>query len=700
MEYNPLHKSLRLLASLTLIMMTEPILVAQEIPQRPDLIPRLYESYAKSLATQRSAPPTDPDLWPDFQQRLRERHAAALGVALRHEPSPIIYEALATLPRDGYILKKIVFESDPGVVIPAHLYVPTAMKQPAPAVLCVHGHWPAAKNAPEVHARCVFLAQRGFVVLALDAIGSGERAYDGISYHGRQLGYQALPTGMTLAGLQILDNRRAIDLLAAMPEVDPAKIGVTGASGGGNQTFHLTILDTRVKAAVAVCFFGAYEGYLRGAHCACETVPGVLTYAEEGLAASLIAPRPFMIIAAKEDMGAAFRIEDARKNAEVTAAVYGPEGEFLLAEFEGGHAYSRLMRERMVAFFEKHLMNREVVEPVSEPELALLSPEELRVFEDENQLKETSYVPQIVANRAAQLIEWFESSPRRWSQPKTRRRRQKRLIADVFGGFPTESSVSLESAEPARVSHRLGTFERKVLRTEVGVELDLRILARAKPNAERTVVIVVLGAVPDDFELPGNGDGYTLCSVFPRGTGPSAWPAANAVNCEDYLLAQGSNVLGRPIVGQWVWDALQVQSYFRSQDPEIKTAFFGEGIMGLVAILAGALSDDSAAVGAADVLASYEWPDRFDDRWGLAHFVPGILRFGDIAHIAAAIPPRPLAIGAPRDGGGNFLTGEALRTFAARIGSGDGSPGAEGTVIGPEMSPAETLAKLIDLTVR
>ncbi len=178
------------------------------------------------------------------------------------------------------------------------------------------------------------------------------------------------------------------------------------------------------------------------------------------------------------------------------------------------------------------------------------------------------------------------------------------------------------------------------------------------------------------------------------------WPAANTVNCEDYLLAQGSNVLGRPIVGQWVWDALQVQSYFKSQDPEIDTAFFGEGIMGLVAILAGALSDDSAAVGAANLLASYEWPDRFDDRWGLAHFVPSILHFGDIAHIAAAIPPRPLAIGTPRDGGGNLLTGEALRLFASRIGVGDDLSGEHGTEIDPGMSPVETLDRLIQLTVR
>ena len=663
---------------------------------KPELVPQLFEHHAAALSLVRPSAPTTQQEWVTFQEKLRARHAKALGTPVEHTPSPVEFRTVSTLEREGYTLKKILFESYPSVPIPAHLYLPHDLSGPAPGVLCVHGHWPEAKNAPAVHTRSVFLARRGFVVLALDAIGAGERAYEGITYHGRQLGYQILPTGMTLAGLQILDNRRAIDLLASLPEVNPEAIGVTGASGGGNQTFHLAILDPRVKAAGPVCFFGAFAGYFRGAHCACELAPGVLRYAEEGLLAGLVAPRALMILAAKEDTGAAFRIEDARRNAAVAKRCFEAAGagdQFEFVEFDGGHDYNQAMRERMVAFFEKHLMGKDSGETVPEPTLDLLQPQDLQVLEDGKLPEGALFVPQIAANAASKAISDFEASGQRWSDLQDRDLLKRRLVEEVFGGFPVDSPSKVVSSIEPTGGQEPPTSHQVILSTEPGVEIPLWIVPSQSHGTSDQTIIVAVGMNPDELDLP-NDFTSTRCYFWPRGTGPTSWPAANAVDCEDYLLAQGSAVLGRPMLGQWVWDTLRVAAHLRKENPGVRIAFFGKGVMGLVAILAGVLDEDCAGVGAVDFQASYQWSDRFDNRWGLVHFVPGLLRCGDIANIASGLMSRPFVVASPRDGGGYPLAGEKLEDFEDRLLRGATRTDWEDLVIGRYPSTREALTVL------
>ncbi len=647
-----------------------------------DLVPRLFESHAAALSLVRPGPGAPREEVEAFAKRIRARHAEALGVPREHAPSPVSWRTVATLERRGYTLKKIVFESRPGLPVPAHLYLPAGLTGRAPAVLNVHGHWKDAKCAPQVHARCVLLALRGFVCLSLDAIGAGERAYKGITYHGRQLGYQVLPTGLTLAGLQVLDNRRAIDLLQSLPEVAPERIGVTGASGGGNQTFNLAVLDERVRAAVPVCFYGAYAGYLRGAHCACELVPGVLRYAEEGETAGSIAPRALMIIAAKGDEGAAFRIEDARRSAEAASRLFsslGHEKDFRLREFDGGHDYSREMREAMAAFFERQLKGVDAGDRVTEPELDLLSPEELRVLDPGGLPEGTLFVPHIAAARTHELIELFAGSGRSWSDPAARDGLRRGLVKEVLGGFPTSSPLAARELPG-------GNTRLTMLATEPGVELLLEEAPGKTEAAE--IVVLVLGSLTSPV-APRKG--CVVTAIAPRGTGGTRWPQASTVSCEDYLLAQGSAVLGRPILGQWVWDALRAVDHLSRRHPKARLALHGEGAMALVAVIAGALDDRIAAVGAVDLLASWEWPDRFDDRWGLSLFVPGILRHGDVAQIAAAMTGRVLAIGSPRNGGGTVLDGAGIEKLSRLLG---GKP--PGISVDPRARSPEVIQRILE----
>ncbi len=614
----------------------------------PEMLPRYFQKAYQTLEAARPRPPADLEGFKRRSAEIRARHARALGIPLEHQPRPVAWRTVGVIEREDYRIHRIIFESRRGLPVPALLYIPKGgTSAPHPAVLSVHGHWREGKRATPVQLRNIFLAKRGYVVLALDAIGAGERAYRDpekgpITYHGRQLGYGILPSGKTLAGLQIEDNRRAIDLLASLPEVDPKRIGCTGASGGGNQTFNLTVMDERIRAAVAVCFYGAYRGYLEGAHCACEMVPGVLRYAEEGDVAGSVAPRALLIIAAMRDRGAAFRIEDARKNIELAQRYYkaaGAPGRCRLAEFDCGHDYNKEMREAMVAFFNRHLRGVDHGDRVPEPELKPEDLEAIRCFGPEGpEGPEILTVPAIAWNISKKLVANFREKGDLWSDRNALGNLRRMLMEDIFGGFPADAPLDSRGAE--------------VLITEPGIEVRL---VKTKGLGEPKRALVILAGGGERYRKEGLREipeGILLIEAFPRGTGPTTWPAANTVSCSDYLLAQGTGVLGNPMLGMWVFDALNVVEHLKTDHPEMQIGLYGEGVMGTVAILAAALSDHVAAVGTVDSLDRYAWPARFDDRWPLSIFVPGILRLGDLPEIAGAIPPRPLIQGSLRDGGG------------------------------------------------
>src|SRR5262249_34584214 len=146
------------------------------------------------------------------------------------------------------------------------------------------------------------------------------------------------PAGQTLLGMQVYDNRRAADYLRSRPEVDGDRLGVTGASGGGNQTMYAGALDERFAAVVPVCSVGTYQAYLHTACCVCEVLPGALRFAEEGDVLALVAPRALMVVNATQD-GIQFSVGEAQKSIARARPIfkhYGADEKLKHAVFESG----------------------------------------------------------------------------------------------------------------------------------------------------------------------------------------------------------------------------------------------------------------------------------------------------------------------------------------------------------------------------
>ena len=197
----------------------------------PDALSELMRARVIALHA-KDAPPENLVAWEGHKAKLRERMFAAMG-AFPEKACALEAKQLGDpLKREGFRIEKITYQTRPDVWVTANAYVPDPLPtKTVSAVLCVHGHWSWARIDPNVTARCVGLAKLGFFVLAVDAFGSGERYTKPApgTYHGGLYGSTLWPTGQTLLGMQVYDNRRAVDYLCTRPEVDIDRLGITGA---------------------------------------------------------------------------------------------------------------------------------------------------------------------------------------------------------------------------------------------------------------------------------------------------------------------------------------------------------------------------------------------------------------------------------------------------------------------------------------
>src|SRR5579863_1253951 len=212
------------------------------------------------------------------------------------ERTPLNARKVGGFERAGYRLEKIVYESRPQFHIPANLYIPTTGAPPYPAVLFQLGHSRNGKAWDMYQRCCQGLARLGYVVLAFDPMGQGERVYyPKAGGNGTRLpssddehtvpGKQMLLLGDTSSRMQVWDAVRSLDYLASLPMVDPKRMGSTGQSGGGTITMLLMAVDDRLAAAV-IC-----SGNTENVACANFIPPGSTDDAEQDLVGS--GPRGF-----------------------------------------------------------------------------------------------------------------------------------------------------------------------------------------------------------------------------------------------------------------------------------------------------------------------------------------------------------------------------------------------------------------------
>jgi dienelactone hydrolase len=601
------------------------------------------------------------------------------------EPCPLEPEILGTLPRDGYAIERLTFSSRPGVRVTANLYRPDPVRGRYPAVLSVHGHWSWARMDPHVQPRCITLAKLGYVVLCVDAFGAGERAIEPGpgTYHGALVGASLWPVGTPLIGLQVYDNRRAVDYLVSRLEVDPARLAITGASGGGNQTLYAGATDERLAAVIPVCGIGTYKAYLSAACCVCEVNTGGITYATTGDLLAMVAPRALLVVSATRD---AFQFSVAQAAISVACAreryrLLGHEEKIRHVAIESGHDYNQPMREAMYGWVDKWLGGRGGGSPIPEPACTVEEIRSLRCYPDGTTRPRTIMtIPEFALREGQSRLAALPAAPdhrQRWDADALRMRTQ--IRDQILGGFPKRGPLARERNTPPG-EHRITT--------EPGITA-VGEMSAVPERTRGTAVFVVPGAIvsgnPADLPArarklaqPWHDAGCATLTVTDARLAPSVALTAPAVGgVPDHSPAEWGLWIGRPLLGQWVWDIIRWLDFLdemRTEPSEPGTglkpdrpyALIGSGAMSLPSLIAAALDPRVAAVSCDGCLISLV--GRTGKPWSnvpMGLIAPNMLEVADIAHVAALIAPRPLLfLNAIEPEGGGAAADRVARAFS------------------------------------
>jgi hypothetical protein len=192
----------------------------------------------------------------------RLRRAMLVKVVLRGEAvawrdAKLGVEWLETIPGGaGYHIKKLRYEALPGLWIPALLYEPDRLTGKVPAIMNVNGHDANGKAAGYKQIRCINQAKRGMLALNVEWFGMGQLRTENF-HHGRM--NQLELCGTSGVSPFYLSMKRGLDVLLGLEHTDPARLGVTGLSGGGWQTIFISGLDPRVTLANPVAGYSGYR---------------------------------------------------------------------------------------------------------------------------------------------------------------------------------------------------------------------------------------------------------------------------------------------------------------------------------------------------------------------------------------------------------------------------------------------------------
>ncbi len=321
------------------------------------------------------AAPASRAVWEAKRVEVRAELWRLLGRLPPRPPVPVV-ETLSREDRGDYVVEHFRFDNGAGATVPGYLLLPKAAPGRRPAILYCHWHAGEydlgkqelfeAKHTPEAPGPA--FARRGYVVLAVDASGFGERNGQGPDGPAEK-DYRAEETaakfnlwvGRTFWGMLVRDDLMALDYLASRPEVDPERIGVTGMSMGATRTWWLMALDERLKTGVAIACLTRYQNLIAHGsiheHDIGYFVPGMLAHFDSEAVVALIAPRPILFQTGDQDGGSPVDgIRIVESTVRSVYALYGRQNDFQSLIYPGlGHIYTPEMWARTLAWMDEHL---------------------------------------------------------------------------------------------------------------------------------------------------------------------------------------------------------------------------------------------------------------------------------------------------------------------------------------------------------
>ncbi|MCU0407347.1 MAG: acetylxylan esterase [Bacteroidales bacterium] len=294
----------------------------------------------------------DAEAWEARKAELRKCFLESIGLTKLPVRAPLnpIYTAVRKF--DGYTVQNVGIETYPGLYLCGSLYRPAKGKGLFPAVLSPHGHFTSqdmnqvGRYRPDQQYRCATLARMGAVVFSYEMFAYGESLL--------QVSAADHRTSLAMT-VQTLNSIRVLDFLTSLGYVDDTRIGVTGESGGGTQTFLLTALDDRISVSVPVVMVSSF--FYGG--CACESGLPVHSctdiFTNNAEIAAMASPRPMLVISDGNDWTREVPVLEYPYLRKVYS-LYGKESNIENVHLANeGHDYGLSKRIAMYGFMARHL---------------------------------------------------------------------------------------------------------------------------------------------------------------------------------------------------------------------------------------------------------------------------------------------------------------------------------------------------------
>lgn len=583
-----------------------------------------------------------------YVRSARERIRQSFGP--EPERTPLNPKIMGVLERDTYRVEKILFESRPGMLVSANLYVPKGRAFPLPAVVASCGHSANGKAGDTYQSFAQSLARQGYVVLIYDPIGQGERLqFVDEQFKPRRgvavaehlyAGNPQFLVGEFFGMWRAWDGIRALDYLLTREEVDPKHVGITGNSGGGTMTTWLCGLESRWTMAAPGCFVTTFRRNAENElpadteQCPPRAIALGLDHADF-LAA--MAPKPVIILAKERDFFDVRGSIEAYERLKSLYTLLGVPDNVALHIGPTEHGYTQENREAMYRFFNR-VTN--VDGPTSEPRLTIENDADLWCCPH------------------GQVAELNSRTVLSFTQAASRTAKTKR--GSVDGGTLAKALTEVlrlpeipKVAPDYRILRVLKPRQYPLASaTTYAVETEPKIHAvvtrltdkphySRPPEEPRRAVLYVshqsadveLRTEPLIKELLEQGAAFYACDV--RGIGDSRPDTCGSDTFHspygsDFFYAAHAIMLDRPYVGQRTLDVLRVIDWLASVGHrEVHLAAKGWGT--LPALFAAVLSKHVVQVTLKQSLESYSAVAENEDyNWPLSSFAPGVLKQFDL----------------------------------------------------------------------
>ncbi len=602
---------------------------------------------------------TSPETITARQHWARESFWSLIGG--QPQRTPLNVRTTGSFTRPKYRVERLTYESQPGLHVSANLYIPTLTQPPYPGVLFQMGHAPNGKASPTYQSCCQGLVQLGFLVLAFDPMGQGERIYypDASGTHTRLrspddehsvAGRQMLLVSDSATRLQVWDAIRSLDVLEAHPMVDRKRLATTGQSGGATLSMMLLAADDRLAASV-VC-----SGNTENFACANFNPPGSTDDAEQDFPGSgplgwdrwdmlyPFAPKPLLITISDRDYFGTYSpnyVSSGWEEFQKLKRVYETLGHGDRLAWDSTPLPHGLSYDtRLLTYNWLNLWLRGENKTIAEEPPVNLEPDEtLWVSPKGNAGGETPFelTRKRKLNRAAGSLEQF---------------------LGVIRPDP-----DLRPALLKRVPSRKAAIEAIEIQTEPGVWVPAWVFVPKDSNPSKPSLLLLEPAGRStrwhegEMYLTLAQQGYLVCVPDLRGIGDLTPEVSRGAEHyarshdaeEDYAWA--SLILGRPLLGQRVTDILAVSAALAHYGRRIVIG--AQGRLTVPATIAAYLDKSIESVYLSGGLVSFH---NLLETEGYTHpfanFVPGIMGYPDLPELLRSMAPRKVILAGVVDAAG------------------------------------------------